>query len=187
MTVLLDVNLSPDWIEFLASHGFIAIHWSSIGDCNAPDTDIMAHAVKSNCLVLTQDLDYGTIPFNHERRANRSADSCRSGQPSNAWTSSHCGFASDSKEPAQEALITIEQKRNQVDSSANSKKPIAQNIPIGNIPTHKSISSCVPQKSHPSGRSGPLWNKTYHYETTATRAIEGRMKWLRCMKCLTLP
>lgn len=30
--LLVDMNLSPDWVAELAHHGFDAIHWSTIGD-----------------------------------------------------------------------------------------------------------------------------------------------------------
>lgn len=41
--------------------GFDAKHWSSIGDTHAADTQIMAYAKQHGCIVLTHDLDFGTI------------------------------------------------------------------------------------------------------------------------------
>ncbi len=61
MTVLLDVNLSPAWIAFLKTAGIHAPNWSSIGVGDAPDTDIVPYAAQAGCVVLTQDLDFGTI------------------------------------------------------------------------------------------------------------------------------
>jgi predicted nuclease of predicted toxin-antitoxin system len=61
MTVLLDANLSPAWIAFLEAAGIHAVHWSSIGLGDAPDTDIVAYAVQAGHIILTQDLDFGTI------------------------------------------------------------------------------------------------------------------------------
>jgi predicted nuclease of predicted toxin-antitoxin system len=29
--LLIDMNLSPDWVEFFGSHGVDAIHWSAVG------------------------------------------------------------------------------------------------------------------------------------------------------------
>jgi predicted nuclease of predicted toxin-antitoxin system len=30
--VLIDMNLSPDWGPVLLRHGWLAIHWSTVGD-----------------------------------------------------------------------------------------------------------------------------------------------------------
>ena len=43
--VLLDMNLSPEWISPLKGEGLEAVHWSSIGDPRAPDTEVMAWAL----------------------------------------------------------------------------------------------------------------------------------------------
>jgi predicted nuclease of predicted toxin-antitoxin system len=61
MKLLIDMNLSPDWVRFLSSAGVNAVHWSSIGAAYAPDTEIMAYACADDCVVLTQDLDFSTI------------------------------------------------------------------------------------------------------------------------------
>lgn len=42
--LLIDMNLSPEWVSLLEGHGYEAIHWSSIGAFNAPDTEIMQWA-----------------------------------------------------------------------------------------------------------------------------------------------
>ena len=46
MKILVDMNLSPHWISALEQAGLQAVHWSSIGDPRAPDSEI---------------LDFGTI------------------------------------------------------------------------------------------------------------------------------
>lgn len=61
MKVLLDVNLSPDWCEFLSRYDVEAIHWSEVGHTQAPDHEIIAYALEFGYIILTQDLDYGTI------------------------------------------------------------------------------------------------------------------------------
>jgi predicted nuclease of predicted toxin-antitoxin system len=61
MKLLVDMNLSPRWVTFLAENGFEAAHWSSVGAANAPDTAIMAFAAAQGFVVLTHDLDFGTI------------------------------------------------------------------------------------------------------------------------------
>ena len=55
------MNLSPDWTAFLAAHGVQAQHWSAVGAPNAPDTAIMAWAREHDAVVLTHDLDFGTL------------------------------------------------------------------------------------------------------------------------------
>lgn len=41
MKILLDMNLSPIWVGYLAAHNFEAVHWSEIGDPKADDSVIM--------------------------------------------------------------------------------------------------------------------------------------------------
>jgi predicted nuclease of predicted toxin-antitoxin system len=40
---------------------FEAIHWLTIGATNAPDREIIAWAKNNNYVILTHDLDFGTI------------------------------------------------------------------------------------------------------------------------------
>jgi predicted nuclease of predicted toxin-antitoxin system len=59
--LLIDANLSPLWVEFLEKRGFGAIHWYSVGIKNAPDPEIMRYAAEQGYVILTRDLDFGTI------------------------------------------------------------------------------------------------------------------------------
>jgi len=61
MKLLVDMNLSPRWVELLGDAGVKAAHWSSLGASNAPDAEIMAYAKANHCVVLTHDLDFGAI------------------------------------------------------------------------------------------------------------------------------
>ena len=61
MKLLVDMNLSPRWADLLNSEQFEAKHWSSLGATNAPDTTIMAFARANQYVVLTHDLDFGSI------------------------------------------------------------------------------------------------------------------------------
>jgi len=61
MKLLVDMNLSPRWVDLLASAGIQAVHWSTVGPMNAPDAQIMAHALAHDFIVLTHDLDFGAI------------------------------------------------------------------------------------------------------------------------------
>ena len=42
MKLLVDMNLSPRWVETFSRAGIEAVHWSSLGVANAPDSEIMA-------------------------------------------------------------------------------------------------------------------------------------------------
>ena len=61
MKLLVDMNLSPSWIERLAGHGFQAVHWSTIGTATAPDLEILTFANEHHFVVITNDLDFSAI------------------------------------------------------------------------------------------------------------------------------
>ena len=61
MKILVDMNLSPDWVSWLKQSGHEAIHWSVIGNSNAADRDIMRWARKTGHIVFTHDLDFSAI------------------------------------------------------------------------------------------------------------------------------
>jgi len=43
--LVVDMNLSVEWVAELASHGWSAVHWSTVGDPSAEDSVIMAWAL----------------------------------------------------------------------------------------------------------------------------------------------
>ena len=55
------MNLSPRWVGFLVAAGHDAVHWVDVGEPNAPDRVILAHAHHNRQVILTQDLDCGTL------------------------------------------------------------------------------------------------------------------------------
>lgn len=61
MKIVVDMNLSPDWVAWLGSLGHDAVHWTGVGDPRAKDAAIMAWAVGEGRVVLTNDLDFGAI------------------------------------------------------------------------------------------------------------------------------
>lgn len=61
MKLLVDMNLSPSWVNLLADAGIEAAHWSTLGAATAPDTEIMAFARTNDYVVLTHDLDFSAI------------------------------------------------------------------------------------------------------------------------------
>jgi predicted nuclease of predicted toxin-antitoxin system len=58
--VLIDMNLSPNWVPLLQSAGWSATHWSTVGNPQATDRNIMDWAEANGYIVFTHDLDFGT-------------------------------------------------------------------------------------------------------------------------------
>jgi predicted nuclease of predicted toxin-antitoxin system len=61
MKFIIDMNLSPLWVEVLQAEGWDAVHWSAIGAAHAPDHEIMTWAKTNDAIVFTHDLDFGAI------------------------------------------------------------------------------------------------------------------------------
>ncbi len=61
MKLLIDMNLSPRWAGFLQANGHEAQHWSGIGSATAPDSELAEWARAHGAVVLTSDLDFGTL------------------------------------------------------------------------------------------------------------------------------
>jgi predicted nuclease of predicted toxin-antitoxin system len=60
LAIVVDMNLSQEWVDLLKSAGWSAVHWSGVGPIDAEDSDIMAWAVANSHAVFTHDLDFGT-------------------------------------------------------------------------------------------------------------------------------
>jgi predicted nuclease of predicted toxin-antitoxin system len=61
MKIIVDMCLSPKWADALNAAGIEARHWSSIGAGNAPDSSIFDFARRDGSVILTADLDFGTL------------------------------------------------------------------------------------------------------------------------------
>ncbi len=61
MKLLVDMNLSPDWVAVLAQAGWETVHWSTVGDPRAEDSAVMTWAREHGSVVFTHDLDFGTL------------------------------------------------------------------------------------------------------------------------------
>ncbi len=59
--LVIDMNLSVEWVAELGKHGWSAVHWSTVGNPRADDTVIMAWALTNGHVVFTHDLDFGTM------------------------------------------------------------------------------------------------------------------------------
>ncbi len=61
MKFVIDMNLSPSWVQAFSEQGWDAVHWSTIGAASASDEEIMVWAKENGHVVFTHDLDFGTI------------------------------------------------------------------------------------------------------------------------------
>lgn len=61
MKILIDTNLSPEWCEILAKHGWESVHWSSVAKPTVSDKAILQYARDKGYIVLTHDLDFSAI------------------------------------------------------------------------------------------------------------------------------
>jgi len=61
MKILIDMNLSPVWVETFVAANIEAVHWSSIGSASSKDTEIAEYARVHGFVIFTHDLDFGTI------------------------------------------------------------------------------------------------------------------------------
>lgn len=61
MKILIDMNLSPLWVNWFKKRNIEATHWQDIGKIDAPDTTIFEYANQNDFVVFTHDLDFGTL------------------------------------------------------------------------------------------------------------------------------
>jgi predicted nuclease of predicted toxin-antitoxin system len=61
MKLVVDMNLSPAWVESLRAAGYEAAHWSTLGDPRATDAEIFRFARDQDWVVFTHDLDFGAL------------------------------------------------------------------------------------------------------------------------------
>lgn len=61
MKILVDMNLTPEWVKFFAGFAIDSVHWSEVGDPKALDPVIMDYARTHGFVVFTHDLDFGNL------------------------------------------------------------------------------------------------------------------------------
>jgi predicted nuclease of predicted toxin-antitoxin system len=61
MTILVDANLTPFWVEFLESAGVEAVHWWHAGRGDAPDAELLEWALEHDAAILTGDGDFSQM------------------------------------------------------------------------------------------------------------------------------
>ena len=61
MKFLIDMNLTPQWCIVFEKYGWVAKHWSEIGNPNAPDSELFTYAKDHNYIIITHGLDFGVL------------------------------------------------------------------------------------------------------------------------------
>ena len=56
MRLLVDMNLTPRWVQELDSAGHEALHWSAAGDAAASDTEICSFAREYGYIIRFKEL-----------------------------------------------------------------------------------------------------------------------------------
>ncbi len=69
MKFLVDMPLSPKTVKFLKNIGHEAVRVSELGMAKSKDKDIFDYAEKNEMVILSADLDFGTIlAFTHSSK-----------------------------------------------------------------------------------------------------------------------
>ncbi|MEH2416564.1 DUF5615 family PIN-like protein [Nostoc sp.] len=61
MKILIDMNLSPDWVKVFEKYDIEAVHWSNVGDPREKDMVIMEWVRANGYILFTHDLDFGSL------------------------------------------------------------------------------------------------------------------------------
>ncbi|MFP4346612.1 MAG: DUF5615 family PIN-like protein, partial [Anaerolineales bacterium] len=61
MRFIIDMSLSPSWVDLFVQQGWKALHGSQVGDPRAEDVVIMRWARVEGYVVFTHDLDFSTL------------------------------------------------------------------------------------------------------------------------------
>jgi predicted nuclease of predicted toxin-antitoxin system len=59
--ILIDMNLSPRWVDWFSTLDVEAVHWSSVGMAYDADALIFEYAYQNDYTIFTHDLDFGAI------------------------------------------------------------------------------------------------------------------------------
>ncbi len=110
--ILIDMNLSPDWIPLLKQHGWTAVHWSTFGDSTAPDSLVMGWASRNAHVVFTHDLDFGTaLALTHARGPSVLQIRGQEVLPDSAGQAVVAAFRQYEAELASGALVVVDSKK----------------------------------------------------------------------------
>lgn len=68
MKFILDANIPYSSLEIFEGFGLKAVHVADIGLKKTTDVEILSYAARRNLIIVTRDLDFGTLAI-HEGRA----------------------------------------------------------------------------------------------------------------------
>jgi predicted nuclease of predicted toxin-antitoxin system len=115
MKVLIDMNLSTQWVELLVAHGHEASHWAAVGAPEAGDDELLEWAVTEGAAILTNDLDFG-IELVTRGRSKPSVIQLRSDdlRPATLGGAVLAAIEKCTEEVELGALITVDAKRSRI-------------------------------------------------------------------------
>ena len=115
MKLLVDMNLSPDWVPLLTSHGWSAVHWSTVGDPKASDHAIMDWAAENGFVIFTHDLDFGTmLALSHTRSPSVLQIRAQDILPDHLEGLVVAALKQHSSDLSSGALVVVDESRNRV-------------------------------------------------------------------------
>ena len=113
--LLLDMNLSPAWVEVLKKRGWLAVHWSTVGDPHASDREIMDWAAEHEYVVFTHDLDFGTmLALSHAIGPSILQIRAEDILPDNLESSVIAALNQHERDLASGALVVVDESRSRV-------------------------------------------------------------------------
>jgi predicted nuclease of predicted toxin-antitoxin system len=115
MKVLIDMNLSTEWVELLVAQGHEASQWAAVGAPDAGDEELFEWAVAEGAAILTNDLDFG-IELITKGRSEPSVIQLRAGdlRPSTLGGAVSAAIANYTQQLEQGVLITVDAKRSRI-------------------------------------------------------------------------
>jgi predicted nuclease of predicted toxin-antitoxin system len=115
MKLLVDMNLSPQWVPYLAERGFEAAHWSTLGHPGAHDDEIFDYARAGGLVIFTHDLDFTTmLALEHSHRPSLIQARVQDISPDSLGPSVVAALRQFAAELDGGAIVTILSDRNKV-------------------------------------------------------------------------
>lgn len=113
--LVVDMNLSPEWVSALRENGWTAIHWSAVGDPRADDAEILRWASANKHVVFTHDLDFGTLlALSHARGPSVIQVRCQNVLPEHLGPLVYAALRQHAAALESGALLTVDEHRSRV-------------------------------------------------------------------------
>jgi predicted nuclease of predicted toxin-antitoxin system len=115
LKILIDMNMSPLWVQFLKENGIPAAHWSELGSVDSPDPTIRDRAEADGYSILTRDLDFGALlAIHHHQLPTVIQIRAQAADPDSIGAQLLIALKELENEVARGVLITIEQTRTRI-------------------------------------------------------------------------